>query len=169
MSQPPRIEIRSAGPGEAALLLDIMLRCWTGSVARNSTAYDETPEIIAAQLQHGHGVLAYLDGELVGGGRFARVPGPKEEPDWVELKRIGVLKEKRGLGIAAPMVAALETEAARRGHPGAQLGVRADQPRLIAFWSSLGYALADDVTLSVINPLTPTPTHMRKWFQAAQA
>jgi hypothetical protein len=45
-----------------------------------------------------------------------------------------------------------------------RVGVRADQPRLVHFWSSLGYALAGDVQLHTVNPLTPPPTTMRKRF-----
>ena len=74
------------------------------------------------------------------------------------IKRVGVLKTHRKLGLGIPLVEALESEARRRGYAGVQLGVRADQPRLMAFWSSLGYSLAEDVTLHTVNPLTPPPT-----------
>ena len=37
-----------------------------------------------------------------------------------------------------------------------------------AFWEALGYALADDVQLHTVNPLTPPPTFMRKWFRDCQ-
>jgi predicted GNAT superfamily acetyltransferase len=62
------------------------------------------------------------------------------------------------------LVAALEAEAKARGYAGVQIGVRHDQPRLIAFWESLGYVLAGDVTMHTVNPLTPPPTTMRKRF-----
>lgn len=94
-------------------------------------------------------------------------PGPVGDPrEWVEIKRVGVLKTHRKLGLGAPLIAALEEAAAARGYAGVQLGVRHDQPRLVTFWSGLGYKLADDVTLHTVNPLTPTPTFMRKWFTA---
>ncbi len=93
----------------------------------------------------------------MGAGRPA--PGPTgDQRPWVEIKRVGVLKTHRELGLGAPLVAALEN-AAR-----AQLGVRLDQPRLVAFWSSLGHALAHNVRLHTVNPLTLTPTFMRKRF-----
>lgn len=165
MTLPSRIHLRLARPGEGALLRDVMLRCWTGTVAGNSSAYRETAEGIGAQLADGGAVIMFAGEEAVGAGRFFPVPGPAGDPRmWVEIKRVGVLKTHRKLGLGAPLVAALEEEARARGYAGAQLGVRHDQSRLVAFWTSLGYALADDVKLHTVNPLTPAPTFMRKWF-----
>jgi GNAT superfamily N-acetyltransferase len=162
---PPSFAIRLAVPADAALLRDLMLRCWTGTVATNSSAYRETEADIAGQLLRGGGALLFNGDEAIGGGRFHPVPGPAGDPrEWVEIKRVGVLKDWRSHGLGAPLAAALEAEAARRGHPGAQLGVRDDQPRLLAFWSSLGYVLADDVRMHTVNPLTPPPVTMRKVF-----
>lgn len=162
---PPGYRIRMARPDEGALLLDVMLRCWTGTVAANSSAYRETADGIAEQLRKG-GAAILLEGEAaIGAGRFHPVPGPAHDPrEWVEIKRVGILKSHRKLGLGDALVAALEGEARARGFAGVQLGVRHDQPRLVAFWQSLGYRLADDVTLHTVNPLTPTPTFMRKRF-----
>ena len=162
---PPGFHTRLVRPEEAALLHETMLRCWRGTVAENSSAYRETPESIAKQLERGAAVFLFEGDALIGSGRLHPVPGPTGDPrEWVELKRIGVPATYRKLGLGAPLVAALEAEARARGAAGAQLGVRADQPRLIRFWSSLGYALADDVLLHTVNPLTPPPTTMRKRF-----
>ncbi|MEP7210028.1 MAG: GNAT family N-acetyltransferase [Alphaproteobacteria bacterium] len=177
---PPGITIRLAAPGDAALLLDVMLRCWTGTVALDSSAYRETEADIVGQLGRGGGALVFsgdvFSGDVfsgdgfsgdaaIGGGRFHPVAGPTGDPrEWVEIKRVGVLKSWRKHGLAIPLIAALEAEAVQRGHAGAQLGVRADQPRLIAFWLALGYALADDVQMHTVNPLTPPPITMRKRF-----
>ncbi len=142
-----------------------MLRCWTGTVATNSTAYRETSDYIADQLVRGAAAIAFEGEEAVGSGRFYPVPGPPGDArEWVEIKRVGVLRPHRKLGLGAPLVATLEQEAKRRGFPGAQLGVRHDQPRLVAFWSSLGYGPASDVQMHTVNPLTPSPTTMRKLF-----
>src|SRR5262249_32696090 len=73
------LTLQPVGPEAAALVREIMLRCWTGTVAGNSSAYRETDADIAAHLSKGHGILAYLDGQLVGGGRFSSVPGPAGE------------------------------------------------------------------------------------------
>lgn len=157
--------MRLARPEEVRLLRDVMLRCWTGTVASNSSAYRETEADIARQLEHGVGVIVFDGAVPVGTGRIHPVPGPAGDPrEWVEIKRVGVLKSHRKLGLGASLVAALEHEAQRRGYAGAQLGVRADQPRLIAFWAALGYVLADDVKMHTVNPLTLPPTTMRKRF-----
>ena len=142
-----------------------MVRCWTGTVAANSSAFRETESDIAGQMVRGGGALLLHGEAVIGGGRFHPVSGPAGDPrEWVEIKRVGVLKDWRSCGLGAPLVSRLELEAMRRGHPGAQLGVRKDQPRLVAFWSALGYALADDVEMHTVNRLTPPPVTMRKWF-----
>jgi GNAT superfamily N-acetyltransferase len=162
---PAAILMRLAHPGEAALLRDVMLRCWTGAVAENSSAFRETEADIARQLDRGAGMLVFEGDVPIGAGRFHPVPGPAGDPrEWVEIKRVGILKSHRKLGLGGPLVVALENEAQRRGYAGAQLGVRHDQPRLIAFWAALGYSPADDVTMHTVNPLTPPPTTMRKRF-----
>lgn len=162
---PDGFHVRLARRDEAALLLDVMLRCWTGTVAENSSAYRETAETISQQLDRG-GAAILFDGEhAIGAGRYYPVPGPAGDPhDWVEIKRVGILKSYRSQGLGPALVGALEDAARQRNFAGVQIGVRHDQPRLIAFWQSLGYQLADDVTLHTVNPLTPTPTFMRKRF-----
>lgn len=157
--------VRIASPGEARLAREVMLACWTGSVAPDSSAYREDEAYIANQLRLGGGVFLMLGDEPVGAGRFFPVPGPAGEADWVELKRIGVLAAHRGRALGAMIVSALEDAAQARGYPGAQLGVRADNHRLVAFYAALGYVAAGDVQLSTVNPLTPPPFTMRKRFE----
>jgi GNAT superfamily N-acetyltransferase len=165
MTLPPRYSIRLAKSFEAALLLQVMLEAWAGTVAKNSTAFSETEEGIAHQLARGGAAIVFEGDLAVGAGRFYPVPGPPGDPcEWVEIKRVGLLKGRRKLGLAAPLVAMLEGEARARGYAGAQIGVRHDQPRLVAFWASLGYEVADDVELHTVNPLTPQPVTMRKRF-----
>jgi ribosomal protein S18 acetylase RimI-like enzyme len=162
---PDGYRLRAARVEDAALVRDVTLRCWTGTVAENSSAYRETVEEIAGQLGMGGAVVLLRGEEAVGAGRFHPVPGPVGDArEWVEIKRVGVAKALRKLGLGAPLVAAIEDAARARGYAGAQLGVRHDQPRLLRFWEGLGYRLADDVLLHTVNPLTPTPTFMRKWF-----
>ncbi|MDZ4760154.1 MAG: GNAT family N-acetyltransferase [Alphaproteobacteria bacterium] len=159
------ISTRLVGPDAAWIVLDVMRRCWAGTVASDSTAYLETRQVVAAQLERGGGALAFSGDTPIGGGRFLPVPGPPRDPrHWVEIKRVGVLRAYRKAGLGAELVHVLEGEARRRGYAGAQLGVRADQPRLVSFWSRLGYLEAVDVVLHTENPLTPKPTHMRKLF-----
>ena len=165
MNLPQGFRLYTARVEDAALLRDVMLRCWTGTVAPNSSAYRETVEDIAGQIARGGAVLVFSGDEAVGGGRFHPVPGPVSDArPWAEIKRVGVMRELRKLGLGAPLVTALEDGARAGGAAGVQLGVREDQPRLVQFWEALGYVVADDVLLHTVNPLTPPPVTMRKWF-----
>lgn len=165
MTLPQGFSIRAATVGDAALLREVMLRCWTGTVAANSSAYSETVGDIAGQIARGGAVLVFSGDEAVGGGRFHPVPGPADDArPWAEIKRVGVAREVRKLGLGAPLVMALEDAAREAGAVGLQLGVREDQPALARFWERLGYRVADDVRLYTVNPLTPPPVTMRKWF-----
>lgn len=165
MTLPSGFELRIAERGDAALLRDVMLRCWTGTVAANSSAYTETDASIAREFDQGGAVLLLRGAEAVGAGRFHPVPGPAGDArPWAELKRVGVVKELRKLGLAVPLIARLETEVRSRGSAGVQIGLREDQPRLTRFWEALGYQVATDVKLHTVNPLTPPPVTLRKWF-----
>jgi len=165
MNLPQGFRLYTARVEDAALLRDVMLRCWTGTVAPNSSAYRETVEDIAGQIARGGAVLVFSGDEAVGGGRFHPVPGPVGDArPWAEIKRVGVMRELRKLGLGAPLVTALEDGARAGGAAGVQLGVREDQPRLVQFWEALGYVVADDVQLHTVNPLTPPPVTMRKWL-----
>ena len=165
MSLPQGFRLRAARVDEAGLVRDVMLRCWTGTVAANSSAYRETVEDIAGQIVRGGAVLLFSGDEAVGGGRFHPVPGPAGDArPWAEIKRVGVMRELRKLGLGAPLVRALEHGARAAGAAGVQLGVREDQPQLVRFWEVLGYVVADDVELHTVNPLTRPPVTKRKWF-----
>jgi predicted N-acetyltransferase YhbS len=165
MILPQGFLLRAARADEAEQVRDVMLRCWTGTVAANSSAYRETVEDIADQLVRGGAMMLVRDDVAVGGGRFHPVPGlPGDDREWAEIKRVGVLRELRGSGLGEPLVWALEAEARARGAAGVQLGVRHDQPRLVTFWEDLGYVISDDVQLHTVNPLTPRPVTMRKRF-----
>jgi len=165
MNLPHGFRLYTARVEDAALLRDVMLRCWTGAVAPNSSAYRETVEYIAGQIARGGGVLVFSGEEAVGGGRFHPVPGPAGEArPWAEIKRVGVMRELCKLGLGAPLVAALVDAARSAGATGVQLGVRENQPRLVQFWEALDYVVADDVQLHTVNPLTPPPVTMRKWL-----
>ncbi len=82
----------------------------------------------------------------------------------MEIKRIGVLSAHAGLGFGKLILRALEDQGKESGVQGAQLAVRSDQPKLVAYYSALDYVLADDVDLTTMNPLEPPPFTLRKFF-----
>jgi GNAT superfamily N-acetyltransferase len=100
----------------------------------------------------------------IGSGRWVPVPGPGGVGQWMEVKRIGVLPAWTKKGLGAVILTALEDMGREAGMLGAQLAIRTDQPRLVDFYSSLGYARAADVELTTVNPRSPPPTGMRKIF-----
>lgn len=159
-------QVRRVGPGDAQLFLEVMLTCWRGTVPENSTAYRETPETLSRALEgDAAGFLLWRGETAVGCGRYVVVPGPAgSSVTWVEMKRIGVIRELRKQGLGALVHDALEQRARSQGHGGAQLAVRSDQPRLVTFWQGLGYRAATDVTLTTENLLTPPPFYMRKSY-----
>jgi len=101
-------------------------------------------------------------GETIGSGRWVAVPGPGGQGTWMEVKRIGVLQAFQRQGLGAVILDALEAAGREAGMSGAQLAIRADQPRLIDFYTRLGYQPAIDVELTTVNPLSPPPFGMRK-------
>ena len=104
-------------------------------------------------------------GVPIGSGRWVPVPGPGGAGRWMEVKRIGVLPAFQKQGFGAVILASLEAHGRETGAEGAQLAVRADQPRLVDFYAALGYSGADDVELTTHNPLSLPPFGMRKIFK----
>lgn len=127
--------------------------------------FRETPESVAAQIAKGGGAVLMRGGAPIGSGRWVPVPGPGGAGRWMEVKRIGVLPEFQKQGFGAVILAALEAHGRETGAVGAQLAVRADQPRLFDFYAALGYSGADDVELTTHNPLSLPPFGMRKIFK----
>jgi GNAT superfamily N-acetyltransferase len=152
--------VTAATAADAALVHALTQRAWHGTVAADSSAYRETPADVEALLARGGGAfLAHVDGEAAGSVRF--VPVPHREPSW-EIKRMGLLREARGFGIGALLAAAVEDAARAAGVRRLQLGVRRDQPRLVAFWATLGFEADASVALSSHNPLTEPPVTMSR-------
>jgi GNAT superfamily N-acetyltransferase len=155
-----RATVTAATTADAALVHDLTQRAWRGTVAADSSAYRETPADVEALLARGGGAFVLrLGDEPVGSVRWVPVPHP--EPTW-EVKRMGVLPEARGLGLGARLAAAVEAAARSADVARLQLGVRRDQPRLIGFWTTLGFGPDASVSLSSHNPLTAPPVTMSR-------
>jgi len=142
-----------------------MRRIWTGRVSAESTVFRETPETVAAQIAKGGGAVLMRGDEAIGSGRWVAVPGPGGQGAWMEVKRIGVPLAYQKQGLGAVILKALEAAGREAGKAGAQLAIRADQPRLIDFYTGLGYQRAGDVELTTVNPRSPPPFGMRKTFK----
>lgn len=167
MSSARRVTIDAATREDARLLHALTQSAWQGTVAPDSSAYRETPETVEAVFDAGGGAfLLRVDGQPAGAARW--VPVPHALRSW-EIKRAGVLPAWRGQGMAEPLVQALLSAARQHGVQRLQLGVRADQPRLIAFWRSFGFALDAQVALSSRNPLTAPAVTMSRLIEPIDA
>jgi GNAT superfamily N-acetyltransferase len=123
--------VSAATAADARLVHELTQRAWHGTVAADSSAYRETPADVQSLFERGGGAfVALADGEAVGSVRF--VPVPHAEPSW-EIKRMGLLREVRGLGFGTLLAAAVEDAARAAGVRRLQLGVRRDQPGLVVF------------------------------------
>lgn len=162
-----RATLTAASAADAVLVHALTQRAWHGTVAPDSSAYRETAADVEALFARGGGAfLLRLDGEPVGSVRW--VPVPHAEPSW-EIKRMGVLREARGLGLGERLAGAVEGAARAAGVARLQLGVRRDQPRLLDFWRDLGFRADATVALSSHNPLTAPPVTMSRRLCASRA
>jgi len=80
-------------------------------------------------------VLARCASRPVGCGAFRPL-----DPGTVEIKRLFVVPESRGRGVARAILAALEAEARRRGYTRGVLETGVRQPEAIALYRACGYA-----------------------------
>lgn len=81
-----------------------------------------------------HIVVAYTEGKAIGCGSFKAY-----EPGVVEIKRMFVLPEHRGKGVAAAVLAELEQWAEEEGHTGCVLETGKKQPEAISLYQKCGY------------------------------
>jgi GNAT superfamily N-acetyltransferase len=90
-------------------------------------------------------LIGYLEGAPVatGGWRSQDVEGDGYAAGDAELKRMFVVPEARGRGLARRMLAALEADAARAGRARMVLETGVRQPEAIALYESSGYAAID--------------------------
>jgi ribosomal protein S18 acetylase RimI-like enzyme len=129
--------LRAATIADAKLLAETIATAFAqyrGKLVPESSAFEETPEAIVAQLKDGAGAfVAEQDGRIVG-----CVMTEIQEGD-LYFGRLAVLPEARGLGLAKRLIAAVEDDARRRGLPGVRLGVRIALPDNQKLFKSLGY------------------------------
>lgn len=148
--------LREAKPADAALLRELMLACWEGKVAANSSAFRETESDIRAELARGGAFILWLDATPIAAVRW-RALG-----DAWEMARLGVLPAHRRQGHSQTLCEAVAAKAHAAGARELRIGIRRDQPRLLEFYAAQGFALADDFKYSHPNPLVEPPWLMRR-------
>lgn len=85
-------------------------------------------------------VVAYADEKAIGCGAFK----PFEERVSVEVKRMYVLEDQRGKGIAGLVLAELEKWAAELGYSKCVLETGKRQPEAIALYTKHGYRITEN-------------------------
>jgi len=79
-------------------------------------------------------IAAWKDRELLGIASFKRVSGA-----YVEIKRLYVPHQNRGLGLAIKLMNALEEKALQEGYPEARLETGSHQNEALNLYQKLGY------------------------------
>jgi tRNA threonylcarbamoyladenosine biosynthesis protein TsaE len=98
-----------------------------------STALSETEASVADALGHHGGLLARRDGRPVG-AVLLEVAGAS-----LVLRRVSVVPEAQGMGVATALAAAAAEVARARGLRRIHLTARTELPATVRFWAGLGY------------------------------
>lgn len=108
-----------------------------------SSALDEDEADIRVALERGAGLLASLEGQVVGCARFRFDPPESSGSSRPRLffSRLCVVPEARRRGVARSMLSALEAEARAAGADGLAMTVRSQQPDNRPFWLRLGFVI----------------------------
>jgi ribosomal protein S18 acetylase RimI-like enzyme len=99
-----------------------------------------------------------IDQQPVGSVRWLPLDA---EPDVWEICRMGVLPEHRGSNLSQHLLEAV-IHHGLAGVEEVRLAVRADQPKLIDFYTAYEFELAEELEYSHANPLEPAPLVMRR-------
>lgn len=127
--------IETVDGARAADVLSVVHRAFANRPALDppATALQETLETVRAALEAHGGLLVEHEGSPVGALLF------EPRGRLLGLRRVGVLRPVRGLGVAAQMASRAREIAQDRGYSGLELEARVELPSTINFWRNLGY------------------------------
>lgn len=153
------IVVRAAEDGDAQLIAELTRACWANKVAVTSSGHRETAVRVAEHLRAGGAFILEDDGVPIGSVRW--LPVDTEEGVW-EILRMGVLPTYRGTNLSQHLLEACIHHALESAVDELRLAVRADQPKLIDFYSAFEFELADELEYTHGNPAEPPPRVMRR-------
>jgi len=153
------IVVREATSEDAQLLADLTRAAWSNKVAVTSSGHRETAVRCADHLRSGGGFVLLADDIPVGSVRW--LPLDSEQQIW-EILRMGVIPEYRGSNLSQHLLEAVIHHSLTCDVEELRLAVRADQPRLIDFYSAFEFELAPELEYTHANPLEPAPLVMRR-------
>ncbi len=129
--------LRAATAADAAALAATIAAAFAqyrGKLVPESSAFRETPDVIARQLADGNGaIVAERNGKMIGCVMTEMLEGD------LYFGRLAVLPAARGTGLARRLVEAVEAHARTHGLPGVRLGVRIVLTGNQKLFNSMGY------------------------------
>lgn len=158
------VELSVAEPGDAAAMFDVIRTSFAARppVDPPAAALTDTVADIAEAIEAGAGLLAHVDGELVG-CLLISLNG-----DLMGLHRVSVLPKARQHGVAAQLVRGAVLLGLDFGAREVELMARAEFPNLVTWWEGHGFAIKKDVPLGYVLSRrlprrlpVPTPEAMR--------
>jgi GNAT superfamily N-acetyltransferase len=151
--------VREATKDDAKLIAELTRAAWAGKVSVTSSGHRETAVLVAEHLRDGGGFVLLVDEKPVGSVRWLPLDA---EPDIWEVCRMGVLPEYRGSNLSQHLLEAVIHHGLATGIEEVRLAVRADQPKLIDFYTAFEFELAEELEYSHANPMEPPPLVMRR-------
>lgn len=153
------IVVREATDDDAKLIAELTRAAWAGKVSVTSSGHRETAVLVAQHLRDGGGFILLADDVPVGSVRW--LPLETETHIW-EILRMGVLPAWRGKNISQHLLEAVIHHGLETGVQELRMAVRADQPKLIDFYTAYEFELAEELEYTHANPLEPAPFVMRR-------
>ncbi|MEY4730694.1 MAG: hypothetical protein RL020_1852 [Pseudomonadota bacterium] len=148
--------IRLATYADADLIARITRDAWKNTVSEESGAHRDNADSVLHDLQAGGGLIASINDQAVASLRWFNLDTTTRE-----LKRMGVLAEYRGQGVAQKLMTEAIQIAKQDGVADLRLAVRVDQPQLVKAYELIGFRIDDTLIYSHANPLSPPPVVMR--------
>ncbi len=153
------IVVREATEEDAKLIAELTRAAWAGKVSVTSSGHRETAVVVADHLRDGGGFVLLVDDEPVGSVRWLPLDA---DPDVWEVCRMGVLPRYRGSNLSQHLLEAVIHHGLASGLEEVRLAVRADQPKLIDFYTAFEFELAEELEYSHANPMEAPPLVMRR-------
>lgn len=156
------IIVREARLEDAQLIAELTRASWADKVKPSSFGHEETAEMVLSDLHQGGGFILMVNNIPSGSVRWLRAD---DRLDCWEIRRMGILPVFRGYDLSQHLLEAIIHLALSSDVEELLLGVRADQPRMLDFYASLGFELAPELEYPHLhNAQEIAPVMMRRTF-----
>ncbi|PIC70760.1 GNAT family N-acetyltransferase [Sporosarcina sp. P16b] len=138
------MNIIEANISDIPVIRDVMIRAFREyeKATPPTSALEETVESITAEMQNGvQALIGYMEEEPVAMVRF------RLEDESLYFSRFSVVPERQGQGIAKKILRFLEEYATQQGKRVVACKVRADVPKNISLYQSIGYHVREESVL----------------------